>query len=161
MQTYEAVIYIDTSVRILSNELKPIMEAAHDVGMLTQFIGLSLVFYTNPKMFEWFGETTNTYANFNTIEANILIFTRKTLTSLIMKAWVTCALDKSCIAPVNSTTEDCCGCHRFDQDGLTIINSFFFGHPRDSQSYLPAYSLTSFESFFFEILRYQGSKYFD
>ena len=156
------MIYIDTSIRILSNEIEQIMEATKETGLLTQFIDLSLICYTNPKMFEWFDEKVKSFENFQTIEANILIFNRKSIiTKLIMRAWVACALEKECIAPIGSTTAGCCGCHRYDQDALTIINSYFFGHPKQSKSYLPAYSFTSYESYFFEIRRYEGKKYFD
>jgi hypothetical protein len=95
--------------------MKPIIDTLKNLGMLTQFIGLKLACYTNPKMFEWFGEETKSFENFFTIEANILLFHQSFLTSLIMKAWVSCALDKSCIAPTGSSISGCCGCHRFDQ----------------------------------------------
>lgn len=157
---YETVLYIDSSIRFLNNEIAPIVNSCTDVGMLTQYIGLKLVCYTNPKMFEWFEEESKSYEDFFTIEANILMFHRSFLTSILMKAWITCALDENCIAPEGSSTGGCCGCHRYDQDGLTIVNSFFYGHPKNS-NYLPAYSFTTQESYFFEIRRYQGKRYFE
>ncbi|RMZ99322.1 hypothetical protein BpHYR1_021062 [Brachionus plicatilis] len=77
-----------------------------------------------------------------------------------MKAWVTCALEEHCIAPEGSSISGCCGCHRFDQDALTIVNSYFYGHPKESTKYLPAYSFTKEESFFFDVRRYEGMDYF-
>ena len=157
---HKTVLYIDSSIRFLNNEISPVVNTCENIGMLTQYIGLKLVCYTHPKMFEWFEEKSNSYDDFFTIEANILMFHNTFLTNIIMKAWVTCAMDPNCIAPPGASTGGCCGCHRFDQDGLTIINSFFFGHPKDKQ-FLPAYSFTTQESYFFEIKRYQGMKYFD
>ena len=52
------------------------------------------------KQFEWFGDSWKSYENLLTIEANILMFHKSFLTNLIMKAWVTCALDESCMAPI-------------------------------------------------------------
>ena len=66
-------------------------------------IFLDLNCYTNPKMFEWFGEKSESYKLFYTIEANILLFHQNFLTSLLMKSWVTCALDRNCIAPPGSS----------------------------------------------------------
>lgn len=111
-------------------------------------------------MFNWFGETSQNYEDFFTIEANILIFSRNFLTTLMMKAWVTCALDKDCIAPPGSSISGCCGCHRYDQDAITIVSSFFYGHPKDKKNRLPAYSLTTTESYFFDVRRYEGKDYF-
>ncbi len=154
------MLYIDSSIRFLNSEIAPIVNTCKNVGMLTQYIGLKLVCYTDPKMFEWFEEKPNSYEDFFTIEANILMFHSSFLTSILMKAWITCAMDENCIAPPGSSTAGCCGCHRYDQDGLTIINSFFFGHPKDI-NFLPAYSFTTHESYFFEIRRYAGMKYFE
>ena len=154
------MLYVDTSIRFKSNEIKPIVDACKDVGLLTQYIYLDLLCYTNPKMFDWFEEDKENFRQFYTIEANILMFHRSLLTSLIMKAWVTCALEESCIAPAGSSTGGCCGCHRYDQDALTIIGSYFFGHPKDSKKYLPAYSFKTQESYFFDIRRYEGMNYF-
>jgi hypothetical protein len=68
-------------------------------------------------------------------------------------------IDKNCIAPPGSVLNPCCGCHRYDQSAITIIMSYFYGHPVD-KNYLPAYSFTKSESFFFEVKRYEGMNYF-
>ena len=99
LRDFQTVIYIDSSIRFLSSEMNPIIDSLKKLGVLTQFIGLKLTCYTNPKMFTWFKEEVKAFENFFTIEANILLFHRNFLTSLIMKAWITCALDKECIAP--------------------------------------------------------------
>jgi hypothetical protein len=159
LRTHETVIYIDSSVRFYNNELEPLVNTLRDVGLLTQYIGLKLNCYTNPKQFEWFGETAKSFQDFYTIEANILFFHRNFITMLMMKAWVTCALDVNCIAPEGSRLSGCCGCHRYDQSAITTVASFFFPLPKNDD-HLPAYSFTKNESYFFNIRRNQGRSYF-
>ena len=92
MKEFGSVIYMDSSIRFKSGDLKPLLETLKTTGMLTQFIGLKLTSYTDPQMFEWFGETSEAYKGFFTIEANIFMFTNNFLTSIMMRAWIACAL---------------------------------------------------------------------
>ncbi len=154
LKEYETVMYVDTSIRFKSSEVAPVIDTLREIGFLTQYIYLRLVQYTNPLMFEWFEETVDVYKQFWTIEANILFFHNNFLTQLLMKAWVTCALEDECIAPSGMQI------HRFDQDAITIISSYFFGMPIESNKYLPAYSFTKEESYFFDIRRYEAMSYF-
>jgi hypothetical protein len=160
LKNYETVIYIDSSIRFKASNLNPILKRVQTVGLLTQFIQLNFLCYTNEKIFDWFKETSNSFIDFYTIEANILIFQNNFLTSLIMKAWVQCALSQSCISPEGSRTGACCGCHRYDQTALTIISSYFYGIPKNKTFNLPAFSFTKDESYFFEIKRYETMRYF-
>lgn len=112
-------------------------------------------------MFTWFGEQAYTFNQIDSIDANILLFSRSFLSTLIMKAWLTCALDTTCIAPVGSRLNPCCGCHRFDQSALTIITTYFYAHPKnDSILELPAYGFTKNESYFYAVKRGSRRKYF-
>ncbi len=128
--------------------------------MLTRhLVYFKLPCYTNPQMFRWFEENPQTYNHVYTLEANIIMLHRSFVTSLIMKAWVTCALDKSCIAPIYSRLWPCdpCGCHRYDQDALTIISTIFYGY---SGNY-PVFTFSEQEqSNFFEIKREETINYF-
>lgn len=108
------------------------MSVLNDLGILTQFIDFNLVCYTHPDMFSWFDLNIVDYEDVYTIDANLIMFQKSFLTTLIMKAWVTCALDMNCIAPIGSRLKPCCGCHRYDQDALTIITGYFYIH-----KYLP------------------------
>ncbi len=154
LNDYDTVIYIDCSIRFKSNEIKPIVDSVRKFGLLTQYIYLRLLRYTNPKMFTWFEESPHTFEKFFTAEAGIVFVHNNFLSRLIMKAWVTCALDESCIAPRGEHM------HRFDQDALTIICSYFVGHPKEVNGHLPAYSFTKEESYFFEIKRNHRMRYF-
>jgi hypothetical protein len=62
-------------------------------------------------------------------EANFLVVTDTLLSRLIMKAWLTCALEEDCL--VSSGTRTMCGresidMHRFDQSAMVIILTYFF-----------------------------------
>ena len=77
-------------------------------------------------------------------------------------------MDETCIAPKFSHIYGnflnwifgcgICGCHRFDQDALTILNSFFFGITTNINQY-PAYALTPEEATYFDINRRTVKKY--
>lgn len=97
LKEYDTILYVDSSIRFKSSEIGPLVESCKDVGFLTQFIGFNLVCYTTMNQFVWFGETWKNYEEFFTIEANILMFHSSFLTNLIMKAWVTCALQENCM----------------------------------------------------------------
>jgi hypothetical protein len=43
---------------------------------------------------------------------------------------------------------------------MTIIDTYFFGHPMSKHQSLPAHSLTKAESFFFNVQRYTTMNYF-
>lgn len=160
MRSHESIIWIDTSIHFISNQIGPHLSTLTDVGFLTQFIQLNFNCYTNPLMFKWFDEKMELFDDFWTIEANILMFQRTFLTKLIVKVWVTCALDKDCIAPNGSRRLPCCGCHRYDQAAITLISSFFYAQPREKRAYLPAFSFTQQESYFFRINRKSVRNYF-
>ncbi len=150
---YDHVVYLDTSIELKSDNLNSILRKAKTTGILTQFIGLELTCYTDSKMFAWFNENTKLFDRLWSIEANLLIMHRNFINSLIMKVWITCALDEKCIAPEGARVNPCCGCHRFDQSALSTALTFFYGHPKDMQKYLPAFSFTKNESNFFSIER--------
>ena len=81
LKDHDTVLYVDSSIRFLNNQIEPIIDACRNVSMLTQFIGLKLTCYTNPKMFDWFHENVKSFENSFTIEANILMFHKSFLTS--------------------------------------------------------------------------------
>ena len=111
---------------------------------------LNLNCYSNSKIFKWFHTTLELYKDINLIKTNFLVFHRNFLSSLVLKAWVTCALDPSCISPEGSSYNGgmmtsvlgcrSCGCHRFDQSALALISTFFYGHPKHSNKFLPSFN---------------------
>ena len=111
-------------------------------------------------MYKWFGDNTSTYEQFYTIESCILLFQRSFLTTLLMKGWVTCALDESCMAPPGSRLWPCCGCHRYDQNALTVVSSFFYGYPKEVNSTNPAVAFPKSQFYFYAIRRREEKSYF-
>ena len=100
LNTEDLVLYIDTSIRFNNRKLQPTLSTAIYSGMASQTLSMyNLTCFTDPKMLNWFKETVEDYPQTPTLEANIIIFQRSLVTSLVMKAWVTCALDRDCIAP--------------------------------------------------------------
>jgi hypothetical protein len=73
-------------------------------------------------------------------EANVIIMNKSIVSLLLIKAWITCALDVDCIAPNVSSLYNCCGRHRYDQSDLTIISTYFFGYPMNNVNYTPSCS---------------------
>lgn len=163
LNNYQTVLYIDSSIYFNTDHIGEPLATAKSVGMFSQTLTyFNLTDYTNPKMFEWFDHTHKDFENMATIEANILIFNRCFITSLIMKTWVTCALDVNCIDPVGSRLMGCPGCHRYDQDALTIAISYFYGFPKQETVYLPASSFLPplpGDKHFFSVLRGQSLKF--
>ncbi|MFM7856417.1 MAG: hypothetical protein ACKO96_31975, partial [Flammeovirgaceae bacterium] len=84
LKEHDTVLYVDSSIRFKTGEIEPLVNACREVGLLTQFIGFNLICYTTMNQFIWFGEEWKTYEEVFTIEANILMFHRNFLTSLIM-----------------------------------------------------------------------------
>jgi hypothetical protein len=62
-------------------------------------------------------------------EANFLVVTDTFLTRLIMKTWLTCALEPDCLIANNTETKcsrTSSGAHRYDQSAMVIILTHFF-----------------------------------
>lgn len=160
------MIYLDTSIKLRSNGLEPIAQALDQVGILTKYHNSYITCYSDPRSFDWFGEDMSTFDAVHSLEANLLgMRAGHFITALVMKAWVICALDADCIAPPGSyrygtvknwiygCTETSCGCHRYDQHALTVINTYFFGYPVEFDT-KPACVITDAESdFFYDVRR--------
>ena len=154
LKQYENIIWVDTSIRFKNiNQLNSWMKLSKDTGFLAHHLGGNFTCFTDNRMSKWFGSDNKEFNSLEGLQANFFIFHRNLVLELMMKSWVTCALDESCIAPKGShiygsiknwglTGPDChqCGCHRFDQAAITIISSFFFGHPVNYQQYRSSYS---------------------
>ncbi len=131
------MLWADTSVVFITNNLEPLLTIAQTTslfGTLIDFGGhLNHKCQTNSKMFNYFNvKEPDVIGSLNQMEAGNVLYYRNFLNALIMKAWVSCALDNECMAK-GSLHSLCCsevGCHRFDQSALTTIISFFLQYPK-------------------------------
>jgi hypothetical protein len=91
--------------------------------------GHRLPCYTRSGAFAWFNQSYKSYDDIYMSEANFLVVTDTFLTRLIIKAWLTCALDVDCLIAEKTPTL-CQGysgdMHRFDQSAMVIILTHFF-----------------------------------
>lgn len=152
----EFIVYMDSSIKIKSRKIDGIIRKANVYGIAISHIDLKLACFTHPKMFEWFGEQADQYSNIKTFEANFIVLKKSFLTEFAASIWATCALDENCIAPKGSHIHGSlmnwfrgchiCGCHRFDQDALTIIYTYFF-------NFIPKFTLNQNEISFYDIKR--------
>jgi hypothetical protein len=160
---YQTVFYVDTSIKIDSNEIDAVLKVVREIGVVSRYLpGFNLPCYTDSRTFSWFKETDESLAGVYSAEANFIIIHRNFLSTLLMKAWVTCAMNEECVAPkgahiyggLTNYLYGCkaCGCHRFDQDALSISLSYFFAFPESKQR-SPAFALTKQESFFYTVTR--------
>lgn len=164
LNEYDTVIYIDSSIKFKTDKFNSLIEASKDVGLISRYLPFYQNCFTDHAMYNWFNETSQTFDWIRSLEANFLIFTKTFLSSLIMKAWVSCAVEEECIAPKGSKSNcgqienwyECSsegfGCHRYDQSALTVITSFFYRIPLYS-ILNPAFGMTYFENYFHDLIR--------
>lgn len=87
--------------------------------------------FTLSGTFTWFNETTTAFDDIYIAEAGFVAVTDNFLSRLVLKTWVTCALDLECIAPTSSQTQ-CArngghsSTHRYDQSAMVAVLSFFY-----------------------------------
>lgn len=116
------------------------MDYSKAIGFQIPVIPFNLTCYTNPKTFHWFHENPSDYLLMQRhIHAAMIFMTKNFLSTIVMKAWVTCALDVNCISPEGHRLAPCCGCHRYDQSALQVILSHFYWYPVNYKEYSPAY----------------------
>lgn len=120
---------MDTSIQFNKPIDDSLIQTAKKVGFLISQTNLQLICYTNKMMIKWFGRNITEFSRLNLLSSNFVILHRSFMTALIMKSWVTCAVDDYCITPPFSRTNFCCGCHRYDASAISIINAFYFLHP--------------------------------
>ena len=136
----ESFIYMDTAVMLNSKKVQAMIDLSQKTGFVLSITRKDFMCHTNQKVFEWFKESPANYMSMQShIHAAMITVTKNSLSTIIMKAWVTCALDVNCISPPGSRLAPCCGCHRYDQSALQIILNHFYLYPTKSNLYLPAY----------------------
>ena len=82
----------------------------------------------------WYGLAASRDA-IQLIDPGIMVLPRNFLTTVLMKLWLACALERECIAPVamdqvhyqrrRLSCDTLCDCHKYDVSALSIINHVF------------------------------------
>jgi len=130
LRRYGTIIYGDSSARFNANSFKPVLIDNYIRGFAARELpDHYLPCYTHSGTFTWFGQSYAEYDNIYMAEANFLVVTDTFLTRLIMKAWLICSLESSCLTGGNSPTQcsrRSAGVHRFDQSAMVIILTHFF-----------------------------------
>ncbi len=120
--------------------------------------------YTLSGSFSWFNETYSTFDDIYIAEAGFVAVTDNFLSRLVLKTWVTCALDSDCIAPSNSPTlckriSGNTATHRFDQSVMVAVLSFYFFpslRQNDKTEPAPYDMFTSIQQKVAEVQRFAG-----
>jgi hypothetical protein len=124
-------MYGDTSVRYLTSDFNRIIIDNLIRGFsCRELTGHYLSCFTLSRTFSWFNETSAVFDDVYIAEAGFVAVTDNFLSRLVLKTWVTCALDPNCIAPSDSKSEckgtAASGTHRFDQSAMVAVLSFYF-----------------------------------
>lgn len=120
--------------------------------------------FTLTGTFSWFNETSTVFDDIYIAEAGFVAVTDNFLSRLVLKTWVTCALDPECIAPsASKTTCSRIGgpssIHRFDQSAMVAVLSFFFyqSQRRNDQTEPAPYDMySSIQQKVAEVRRFEG-----
>ncbi|CAF4038939.1 unnamed protein product [Rotaria sordida] len=145
VRRFGTIIYGDTSIRYKTSNFDRLLIDNMIRGFSCRELpGQYLPCFTLSKTFLWFNETFSTFEDIYIAEAGFVAVTDNFLSRLILKTWVTCALDSMCIAPyayrtyckhANASTD----IHRFDQSTLvTALSFYFFPSPRQNNKTKPA-----------------------
>ncbi|CAF3315437.1 unnamed protein product [Rotaria socialis] len=167
IQRFGSIIYGDTSIRYKTSNFDRLLVDNLIRGFSCRELpGHYLPCFTLTRTFSWFNETFSTFNDIYIAEAGFLAVTDNFLSRLILKTWVTCALDSNCIAPSKSKSQ----CkrvsgtriiHRYDQSAMvTALSFYFFPSPRQNDKTDPApYDMyTSIQEKVAEVRRFEGDQ---
>ncbi|CAF1266904.1 unnamed protein product, partial [Rotaria sordida] len=167
VRRFGSIIYGDTSIRYKTSNFDRLLIDNLIRGFSCRELpGHYLPCFTLSGTFSWFNETFSTFDDVYIAEAGFLAVTDNFLSRLILKTWVTCALDSTCITPSYSRTQ----CkrvtgltekHRYDQSAMvTLLSFYFFPSPRQNGKSDPApYDMyTSMQERIAEVRRFEGDK---
>lgn len=165
VRRYGSIIYGDTSVRYLTSDFDRLLIDNELRGFSCRELPSHyLSCYTLSGTFSWFNETPTIYDDVYIAEAGFVAVTDNFMSRLVLKTWVTCALDSECISPSNSRTvckrmNGMSGTHRFDQSAMVVVLSFyFFQSQRENEHTDPApYDMfASIQRKVAEVRRFEG-----
>ena len=141
LRDYTGILWLDSSAELHNSTFGPIFQILQKTGgaLCLTSTGHSTFAVTHPEMYEYLSIHLGAAKREEQREANSLFLYRtKSIFDRVIKWWVLCALEKSCIASNHNPSRRCrfkydrfnhfVGCHRFDQSALNILllNHFNF-----------------------------------
>ncbi|CAF4122427.1 unnamed protein product [Rotaria sordida] len=130
LHRYGTVIYADSSIRFNSNSFNPVVIDNYIRGFAVREIpDRYLSCYTHTDTFTWFNQSYTNFDNIYIADSGLIIVTDTFITRLIMKAWLTCALEPECLITFRSQincSRTSSNKHRYDESTIVIILSHFF-----------------------------------
>ncbi|XP_059151103.1 uncharacterized protein LOC131937582 [Physella acuta] len=130
------LVYMDASIR-WTKKIDVVMKRADKYGLqLSRFTSSArITVHTMREMFEYSHETVCAFAPFPEINAYTGLYKRDDLIiKTILNPWARCALEATCMCPVNPYQVIHCNvapadhkCHRFDQSSLGIMTAKLYG----------------------------------
>ncbi|CAF1174803.1 unnamed protein product [Rotaria sordida] len=97
LHRYGTVIYVDSSIRFNSNSFNPVVIDNYIRGFAVREIpDRYLSCYTHTDTFTWFNQSYTNFDNIYIADSGLIIVSDTFITRLIMKAWLTCALEPEC-----------------------------------------------------------------
>ncbi|KAI0977720.1 hypothetical protein GJ496_009760 [Pomphorhynchus laevis] len=117
------IIYGDTSIRYFNVSWSRLLSDSDKRGITARELQENYIpKYTCSNMFKWFRECSQNHRKHLITEAGLIVISYDSIIShVLMRAWIACALDMSCIT---CTTFD--GIHRYDQSAFSILLTFFY-----------------------------------
>ncbi|XP_060586379.1 uncharacterized protein LOC132742094 isoform X3 [Ruditapes philippinarum] len=133
------VWWMDSSIRFATSIVDPAIDYVKKYSILHTVStndrrSSSMTHHTDNGTYEFLGEDRCKFRPFGEIWATTAMFHFDRVSRVAVEAWVTCALNKNCIAPDGSENKLYCDsrkdydgrCHRFDQSVLGIITRRIF-----------------------------------
>lgn len=167
VRRFGSIIYGDTSIRYETSTFDRLLIDNSIRGFSCRELpGHYLPCFTLGGTFSWFNESLSSYDDIYIAEAGFVAVTDNFLSRLVLKTWVTCALDTNCIAPQNSKTQcrrtaGSSNTHRYDQSAMVVVLSYyFFQSPRmnDRSNPAPYDMYSSIQAKIADVRRFEGIK---
>ena len=131
LQTYQFILWIDSSIRFQTSDLDPLFLKAKEKGVMAKYDGFLLASHTNEDTYSFLQETPCVFRNSREFSASLLLFHsgNNIVRNYLIKPWVACALIEGCQKTHHEestllmcrTHQHYHACHRFDQAVLGLL----------------------------------------
>ena len=130
-QEYEVIMYLDSSMRMRSCDIKPSLAQLFKFPLFDLDDGM-LKYLHYPR-----DRKAIAHISIHLRSGGWILWVNNAIQEKLIKPWVDCALHRECIAPRGARLSPChftsihdgryVGCHRYDQSALNVILAREFG----------------------------------